>query len=126
MQDNICSFRDLKIWRNGLAITKEVYLLTKKFPREETFGLVSQMRRAAVSVPSNIAEGRSRSSRKDFSNFLRIAMGSLSELETQLLIAEDLYKDIKVSKIIELIHEEQRMTSGMIKKLQDSSLKATS
>ena len=66
------SFRDLKVWQNGLTITREIYLLTKKLPREEVFGLASQMQRAAVSVPSNIAEGRSRSSRKDFCQFRKL------------------------------------------------------
>ena len=114
----INSFRDLNIWKNGLLIAREVYLLTKKLPKEETFGLSSQMRRAAISVPSNIAEGRSRNSRKDFAQFLHIALGSLAELETQLFLTDDLYQDIKVDNVIRMIHEEQKMVMGMIKALK--------
>ena len=114
----INSFRDLNIWKNGLLIAREVYLLTKKLPKEETFGLSSQMRRAAISVPSNIAEGRSRNSRKDFAQFLHIALGSLAELETQLFLTDDLYQDIKVDDVIRMIHEEQKMVMGMIKALK--------
>jgi len=119
-ENKIYSFRDLKIWQKGLDITKEIYALTNKFPKEEIFGLVSQMRRAAVSIPSNIAEGRGGGSRKDFAQFLHIAVGSMSELETQLLIAYDLFK-FEVDKIIEIIHEEQRMTISMIHKLKAKS-----
>ena len=77
---DIRSFRDLQIWQKGLQITKEVYVLTQELPKEEMFGLISQMRRSAISIPSNIAEGRARSSRKDFSQFLHIALGSSAEL----------------------------------------------
>ena len=76
------------------------------------------MRRAAISVPSNIAEGRSRNSRKDFAQFLHIALGSLAELETQLFLTDDLYQDIKVDNVIRMIHEEQKMVMGMIKALK--------
>lgn len=69
----ITSFKDLVVWQKGMAITKQVYTLTKKLPKDETFGLVSQLRRSAVSIPSNIAEGRGRSTRKDFVQFLHIA-----------------------------------------------------
>jgi len=118
--DKIYSFRDLKIWQKGLEITREIYLLTKELPKEEIFGLVSQMRRAAVSIPSNIAEGRGRSSRRDFAQFLHVAIGSMAELETQLIIVRDLYK-INVSKIVEIIQEENRMTVSMINKLKAKS-----
>ena len=112
------SFRDLKVWQNGLTITREIYLLTKKLPREEVFGLASQMQRAAVSVPSNIAEGRSRSSRKDFCQFLHIAIGSLSELETQLILVEMIYPQIKVGGIMNMVHEEQKMLAGLLRSLK--------
>jgi len=117
----ISSFRDLKIWQNGLTIAQETYSLTQKLPKEELFGLVSQMRRASVSVPSNIAEGRSRSSRKDFSQFLRIALGSLAELETQLLLTKNLYEHINIDNVMQMVHEEQRMISGMIKSLKPNT-----
>ncbi|KKU81384.1 MAG: S23 ribosomal protein [Parcubacteria group bacterium GW2011_GWA1_47_8] len=115
----INSFRDLKVWQNGLIIAHEIYLLTKKLPREEVFGLSSQMRRAAVSVPSNIAEGRSRGSRKDFSQFLHIAIGSLSELETQLLLLEMIYPEIKVGDIMKMINEEQKMLAGLLRSMKN-------
>jgi four helix bundle protein len=117
----INSFRDLKIWQNGLQLAKEVYLVSKLLPKDETFGLVSQMRRAVVSVSSNIAEGRARSTRKDFCQFLRISMGSLAELETQLILTQMLYPRIKTDHIVNMVNEEQRMTLGMIKKLQATS-----
>jgi four helix bundle protein len=82
-------YGDLIAWQKAIDLVEEVYKITKAFPREEVYGLVSQMRRAAVSVPSNIAEGQSRSS-KDFVHFLTIAHGSLSEVETQMIIANRL------------------------------------
>jgi four helix bundle protein len=84
------NFRQLQIWKEGMLITKQVYLLLGKFPSSEKFGLISQISRCAVSVPSNIAEGSSRSSDKEFAYFLSIALGSLFELETQLLLAIEL------------------------------------
>ena len=80
MAETIRSYRDLRIWRQGIRLAKEVYRLTAHFPPEETHGLTSQLRRAAVSVPSNIAEGQSRGHAGGFSRFLRIALGSLSEI----------------------------------------------
>ncbi len=114
---NITSFRDLVIWQRGLDIAKEVYKITKVLPKDETFGLISQMRRSAVSISSNIAEGRGRNSRKDFIQFLHIAQGSLFELETQLILVKDLYK-IDIRDILKIIEEEQKMLSGMIGKLK--------
>lgn len=82
--------KDLDAWKNAMKLAKEVYAITKSFPKEEIFGITSQMRRAAVSIPSNIAEGAARSGSKEFIQFLYIALGSLSELETQFLLAMDL------------------------------------
>jgi len=84
------NFRQLQIWKEGMEVTKQVYLLLAKFPPSEKFGLISQISRCAVSVPSNIAEGSSRSSSKEFAHFLSIALGSLFELETQLLLSAEL------------------------------------
>lgn len=84
------NFRKLKIWEQGIEIVKEVYKLSQKLPSEEKFGLKSQITRAAVSIPSNIAEGSSRNSEVEFKRFLEIAMGSLFELETQLIIVQEL------------------------------------
>lgn len=81
------SYRDLRVWREGMTLAKGCYLLTKGFPREELFGLTSQIRRAAASVPANIAEGYGRESTGEYIHFLRIAQGSLKELETHLLLA---------------------------------------
>ena len=81
---------ELQVWREAIELVEEAYRLTSAFPREELYGLTSQMRRAAVSVPSNIAEGAARQSEREFLQFLIIARGSLSELETQVLIAEKL------------------------------------
>jgi four helix bundle protein len=86
----IRSYRDLKAWQFGMALARQVYAATKSFPRDEQYGLSLQMRRAVVSVPSNIAEGYGRGSRRDYVNFLHTARGSLYEVETQMLLAADL------------------------------------
>jgi len=83
----ITNYKDLNVWKEAMEIVAIVYRLTARFPKDETYGLVSQMRRAAVSIPSNIAEGSRRNTTKDFVHFLAIASGSTAELETQLLIA---------------------------------------
>lgn len=83
-------FKDLEIWKRSRELCTEIYAITTFFPSDEKFGLTNQLRRASVSVPSNIAEGCSRTSNKDFSRFLEIAIGSAYEIETQLLIAYDL------------------------------------
>ena len=80
---SVCCYRDLRVWRGAMDLTVLVYSITKRFPREETYGLASQMRRAAVSLPSNIAEGHTRESRKEYLHFLSVAQASLAELETQ-------------------------------------------
>ena len=82
------TYQDLRVWRNAMELTVNIYLATRKFPAEETYGLSSQLRRAAVSVPSNIAEGKGRSSDKELLQFLSRARGSIYELQTQLEIAE--------------------------------------
>jgi four helix bundle protein len=84
------SYKDLLVWQNGIELVKQVYVMTQQFPSEEKFGLVSQMRRAGVSVPSNIAEGQARKSTAEFTQFLSITQGSLAELETQLIVSIEL------------------------------------
>jgi len=83
------NFRQLNIWKDAMKLAKTVYVLTSNFPVHEKYGLISQINRAVVSVPSNIAEGSSRNSNKEFSHFLSIAIGSLFELETQIILAYD-------------------------------------
>ena len=84
------SYRDLIAWRKAMDLVTDIYLVTKAFPRDEQYGLTSQLRRAAVSVPSNIAEGQARFSRKEFHHFLSHARGSLVEVETQVTMAQNL------------------------------------
>src|SRR5258706_10012668 len=84
------SFRGLLVWQQAMFLARDSYFLTKGLPREELYGLTSQIRRAAFSIPGNIAEGTGRGTRKDFINFLRIAQGSLRELETHLLMVESI------------------------------------
>ena len=81
---------DLKAWQEAMQLVKDVYAVTTSFPKEESYGLTSQIRRAAVSIPSNIAEGAARTGTKEFLRFLSVARGSLSELETQLILAKEL------------------------------------
>ena len=97
---SINSHKDLIVWQKSIKLCKSIYKLTDKFPKEETFGLTSQMRRCAVSIPSNIADGRNRGTRKDFSQFLRIALGSASELETQIEISRELSYMGLIKKLI--------------------------
>jgi four helix bundle protein len=84
--DGVRSYRDLRVWQGGMALAEAVYLLTRDFPPDERFGLISQARRAAASIPANIAEGHGRATRPAYANFLRIAHGSLKELETHLIL----------------------------------------
>ena len=97
--------KDLEIWQRSIELVEGVYKLTRTFPQEELYGLMSQMRRAAISIPSNIAEGAARRSNKEFVQFLYVALGSLSELETQCLIAIRLgySKDEKILNDIEVL-----------------------
>lgn len=110
------NFRKLTIWRQGIDIVKDIYKLSAQLPSEEKFGLKSQIRRASVSVPSNIAEGSSRNSEIEFKRFLEIAMGSLFELETQLIIIEELnlIASESLKDTFELIETEAKMINGLI------------
>jgi len=113
----IINFTDLKTWQVGHQIVLEVYNLTKTFPREELFGLISQLRRAVVSITSNIAEGFSRSTSKDKAHFYAIALGSLTEVQNQLIIARDLgyiSKDVYESLAV-IIIQMIRMTNGLFR-----------
>ena len=116
------NFRKLKIWEQGIEIVKLIYKLAEKLPSNEKFGLTSQITRAAVSIPSNIAEGSSRNSEIEFKRFLEIAMGSLFEVETQLIIIKELNlinsEDLKI--IFELVEKEAKMINGLINTIKNS------
>jgi four helix bundle protein len=120
--NKIKTHKDLDVWKESMTLAKETYKLTGNFPREEIFGLTSQMRRAAMSIPSNIAEGAARNSNKEFIQFLYVSLGSLAELEAQLLLSEELgfpkneQLDGKVEKI-------RKMLLGLIKYLRGKTVK---
>ena len=116
------NFRELNVWKKSRILAKEVYLLSSQFPDSEKFGLTSQIRRSAISIASNIAEGSSRKSTKDFARFLRISLGSAFELETQLLLMKDLkfINESEVEPIIQRIQEIQKMLIGLERNLEDS------
>jgi len=115
------NFRELKIWQKGLQVAINSFKITKDFPREEKFGLASQINRAAVSIPSNIAEGSSRSSGKEYNHFIEISLGSCFEMETQLLISKALnYGDQKlISSVLSLLTEEEKMLSAFSASLKN-------
>jgi len=118
------TYKDLLIWQKGISLVKEVYACTETFPADEKFGLTSQIRRSAVSIPSNIAEGWGRESNASNVQFLKISRGSLTELETQLIIAFELNfieKD-KYDKLIELITEEAKMLNSFIASVKKMEL----
>jgi four helix bundle protein len=116
----IKNYTDLTVWQKAMDLVEEIYRLTKEFPREELYGLTSQMRRAAVSIPSNIAEGHGRGSDTEFHRFLRIAYGSLRELETQVLIAERLRYATpeRSNEIMEYAAHAGRLLNGLMNKMK--------
>lgn len=120
-------YKDLIVWQRGMALAKMVYKLSLQFPAEERYGLTSQVRRAAVSVPSNIAEGQARHTTKEFVLFLSHAQGSLAELETQLLLSAELgyVRQESVGPGLREIEELQKMMAGLKRKLSESSPLAT-
>ena len=115
------SYRDLIVWQRAMDVATATYELTRAYPRDELFGLTSQSRRAASSVPANIAEGYGRASKQAYINFLRIAQGSLKELETHLLLAErvGVTSPGSIQPILEHTEEIGRMLKALIGKLQD-------
>ncbi|SRR6266496_137932 len=112
-------FRRLQVWEKAHALTLDVYDVTRSFPRNELYGLTSQMRRAASSVPANIAEGCCRGSKRDFARFLWNALGSASELEYHLLLAGDLklVEEVALHRLDHRVAEIKRMLTGFIKRL---------
>ncbi|SKB81872.1 four helix bundle protein [Daejeonella lutea] len=109
------NFKNLTVWQRSIDLTTEIYSITREFPADEKYSLTSQIRRAAVSIPSNIAEGAGRKSNKEFKNFLSISTGSIFELETQIIIAHRLnfIDQLIMSEIIFKISEIQKMLFGL-------------
>ena len=117
MSEKISSFQQLRAWQAARSLAGEVYKITAAFPAEEKFGLTSQLRRSSVSVAANIAEGFSRNSARDKSNFYSMALGSLTETLSHLYIAHDLglLRQEKLSQLENRITDVQKMTNGLIK-----------
>ena len=113
------TYRDLLVWQKAITFVTKTYKATKMFPKEELYGLISQMKRSAISIPSNIAEGYGRKSRNDYLRFLQIAMGSLFEIQTQLEIARNLgfVPEDSFNELYENSREIERMLSSLIRKL---------
>ena len=110
---------DLDVWKKSITLVTEIYKVTETFPQTEVYGLTNQIRRCAVSIPSNIAEGAARTSTKEFSHFLSISLGSISELETQLIISNNLgfITKSKFDSILENIVTIRKMTVGLKKSI---------
>lgn len=127
MAGEVQSYRDLKVWQKGMDLAEACYGQTRLMPREEQFGLISQIRRAAVSVPANIAEGYGRENRGEFIQFLRVAQGSLKELETHLLLVKRVYPkvDVSVPVLLQQADELGKMLRALIRTLQSKPKPAT-
>ena len=117
---SIQTYKDLIVWQRAMDLVEAVYELTEKFPKSETYGLTSQMRRCAVSIPSNIAEGRRRGSKKDYRQFLIVAYGSGAELETQMEIVKRLpfAKNLDYAKVDRFLLETMKMLNKMLSTLK--------
>ena len=116
------TFRDLQVWQKGHALVLEIYKLTQKFPKEERFGLISQLRKSASSVPTNIVEGHKRRSTKEYLHFLNMAEGSLEETKYHLILARDLksIEDLQFEEVCQRCDEIGRMLSGLQRRLLSS------
>ena len=119
----IKSYKELLVWEKSMTLVKTVYLVTEQFPKDEIYGLVSQMQRAAVAIPSNIAEGYLRGHKKEYAQFLLISLSSAAELETQILICKSLSKFNKIdfSESESLITEVMKMLYVMTERIKESS-----
>ena len=115
------TYKDLLVWQKSMGLVTEIYKVSKSFPKEEVYGLTSQMRRCAVSIPSNMAEGYGRNSTSDYIRFLRIAAGALHELQTQMEISLNLcyFNKSTFDKLYESSREIERMLSSLTRKLSD-------
>jgi len=123
MEKKTQNYKDLVVWQKGIALAKAIYRLTGKFPSEEKFGLVSQMRRATISIPSNIAEGQARHTTGEFIQFISHAEGSVAELETQLILSIELgFANAESAKTsFGLLDDIRRMLNGLRRKLSGAS-----
>ncbi len=119
MEKNVNNHKDLEVWKKSIELSKNIYIITKNFPKEEIYGITSQIRRSAVSIPSNIAEGAARNHDKEFIQFLYISLGSLAELETQLIISKEIGY---LEKIDINLEEIRKMILGLIKYLKNRIL----
>ena len=117
---SIQSYRELGVWQKAMTLAEECYRTTRAFPKDELFGMTSQIRRAAASIPANIAEGQGRQSTKEFLRFLSISRGSLKELETHLILCQlvGLLSDEQLESLLNLTDEISRMLSGLRKSLE--------
>ncbi len=115
------SYKELIVWQKSIELVKSVYKITNGFPKSELYGLSSQIQRATISVPSNIAEGYSRKNLKEYIHFLYIAYGSSAELETQLIIAKELYPKLDYDTAKLLLEEVRKMLNTIIKKLENNN-----
>ena len=113
--------KNLEVWKKSIEFVKDIYLITKEFAQDEKFGLVSQMRRAAVSIPSNIAEGNARMSSKDTSRFIDIAIGSIAELDTQIIISKELGFINEENLLLEKLQKINAMAIGLRKSLTNTT-----
>ncbi len=122
MKEKVRSYRDLVAWQKALELVTEIYRKSQNFPKEEMFGLTSQIRRAAVSIPSNIPEGHNRLSRKEYKYFLGNARGSVAEIGTQIMIAKNLnyLTDTEQNHLLELVAEVGRIVNGLITSLKNT------
>jgi four helix bundle protein len=121
LSEKLKNYKDLKVWQRAYQLCLEIYKITKGFPDEEKYGLTSQLRRAAVSVPSNIAEGYGRKTTPEYIQFLYIAYGSICEIGTQILLAGDLgyIESVKLEMLHEGVGEVERMLKALIKSLEN-------
>jgi four helix bundle protein len=113
--------KELDVWKRAVEVVTEIYTVTKCFPKEEIYGITNQMRRSAVSIPSNIAEGAARQTEKEFVQFLYIALGSAAELETQLLVAKNLDFVQDIALVLDKISNVQKMLNGLIRHYRNKS-----
>jgi len=123
MSEKLKTHKDLEVWKQSIGLVDTIYLMTRSFPKEEIYGLTSQIRRAAVSVPSNVAEGAARRSSKEFIQFLHVALGSVSEVETQVIIAQRLNYVDDTSSIDEQIEAVRKLILGVVRYLKRQDAK---